>query len=409
MTVKVTKPALNLREKLSELDKPSGIAGQDILKADTPQEVFNYIGAGRRNLIINGAMQVAQRGTSVSVSDGTNEGYQSLDRFSFTFGNNAGGACTISQDTTVPSGQGFSNSYKVAVTTADTNISSTHQIYFRQSIEAQDIRNSGWDYTGSTGSTGNSKLTVSFWARSSKAGIYCLCLRNNDASGNMYYVKEYTLEADTWKRVICSVPSNPSLVFSNNNDTGLEVNWSLQTGTNRDNATDGAWNTADTSRATSNQVNFFDSTSNVFYLTGVQLEVGSVATPFEHRSYGEELALCQRYFCKSFNDTAAPANQTSNAIVSNLVPYSSNDAWTNSIYFPVRMRAAPSITLYSSEDEVSSDNKWQYYDGSWNDATGNTPAFTTQTDFFVSVTATAQFTAYVPRLCKGHYTADAEL
>jgi hypothetical protein len=344
MTVKVTKPALNLREKLSELDKPSGIAGQDILKADTPQEVFNYIGAGRRNLIINGAMQVAQRGTSVSVSDGTNEGYQSLDRFSFTFGNNAGGACTISQDTTVPSGQGFSNSYKVAVTTADTNISSTHQIYFRQSIEAQDIRNSGWDYTGSTGSTGNSKLTVSFWARSSKAGIYCLCLRNNDASGNMYYVKEYTLEADTWKRVICSVPSNPSLVFSNNNDTGLEVNWSLQTGTNRDNATDGAWNTADTSRATSNQVNFFDSTSNVFYLTGVQLEVGSVATPFEHRSYGEELALCQRYYYQTPSGSASTQKIYWEG-------YSEAGSFAHlDIFFPTEMRAAPSCTVSGTFD-----------------------------------------------------------
>lgn len=255
--------------------------------------VYDDGALSHRNLIINGAMRVAQRGTSASVTDGTNEGYQSIDRYGFYFGNSAGGACTISQDTTVPSGYGFSNSYKVDVTTADTSLAATHQIYFRQIIEAQDIRNSGWDYTDASG---NSKLTVSFWARSSKAGTYCLTLRDVDASGNMYYVKEYTLEADTWKHVTCSVPSNSSLVFNNDNGSGLEVVWSLASGTDRNNATDGAWNTADTSRATSNQVNFFDSTSNVFYLTGVQVEVGDTSTPFEHRSYGDELDRCKRYF-----------------------------------------------------------------------------------------------------------------
>ena len=293
---------------------------------------------GNRNLIINGAMQVAQRATSVSVSDGSNEVYQSLDRYSFIYGNSAGGVATISQDTTVPSGYGFSNSYKVDVTTADTSVGSTHQVYFRQIIEAQTVRNSGWNYTDSTG---NSKLTVSFWARSSKAGTYCLCLRDVDASGNMYYVKEYTLVADTWKHVTCSVPSNSSLVFNNDNGSGLEVIWNLVAGTDRDSATDGAWNTADTSRATSNQVNFFDSTSNVFYLTGVQVEVGDTATDFEHRTFEDELQRCQRYCfvtptgqTYSWTALSGYCNSTSNALTF--------------YQFPVVMRASPSLSTSGS-------------------------------------------------------------
>ena len=288
-----------------------------------------------RNLIINGAMTVAQRGTSVSVSDGSNEGYQSIDRYGFYFGNSAGGACTISQDTTVPSGYGFKNSYKVDVTTADTSIGSTHQIFFRQRIEAQDIRGCGWDYTKSDGS---SKLTLSFWARSTKAGVYCVGIRSDDTSGNMYFVKEYTLASDEWKKVEIKIPSNSSLTFDDNANAGLTINWSLQAGTDRDNATDGAWNTADTSLATSNQVNFFDSTSNNFYLTGVQLELGDTATPFEHRSYGDELARCQRYFYKT--QTGGGSGEWHYAMLDG----SSSDYINAYVKFPVSMRATPSGT-----------------------------------------------------------------
>jgi hypothetical protein len=249
---------------------------------------------GRRNIIINGAMQVAQRSSSaVAVSDGSNENYQTVDRMNFGFGNNAGGACNISQDTTVPSGLGFSNSYKVDVTTADTNIASTHQIFFRTILEARDIRNSGWNYTDSTG---NSKITCSFYARSNKAGTYCFSFRSVDTSGSMYYVKEFTLVADTWERVIITIPSNSSLVFDDDTNAGAVLAISLQAGSDRNNATDDTWNTSDSSLTTSNQVNFFDDTANNFFLTGWQLEVGEQATPFEHRSYGEELALCQRYY-----------------------------------------------------------------------------------------------------------------
>ena len=243
-----------------------------------------------RNLIINGAMQVAQRGTSASVSNSSNEGYQTLDRFRFDYANNAGGVATISQDTTVPSGYGFSNSYKVDVTTADTSLDSTHMIYFRQSFEGQSIRNSGWDYTSTS-----SFITLSFWAKSSKAGTYNVVFRATDV-GALYYPVEYTLVADTWKKVTFTIPGDSALVINNDTGNGFEIRWVLALGTDRNDGTANQWNSVSSNNAgTSNQVNFFDSTSNDFYLTGVQLEVGEKATPFEHRSFADELLRCQRY------------------------------------------------------------------------------------------------------------------
>ena len=253
--------------------------------------VFDDGALSNRNLIINGAMQVAQRGTSASVTNGTNEGYQTLDRWRFNFGNNAGGACTVSQDTDVPSGYGFSNSYKVDVTTADTSIASAQHVLFGQRIEAQDLRNSGWNYTSSS-----SYLTLSFWIKSNKTGVYCVSANLSDVGSNFKFVKEVTVNsASTWEYKTVKIFGNSSAVINNDNGLGMDLEWNLVSATDRDNATDNTWHTADASRCTSNQVNFFDSTSNNLWFTGVQLEVGDTATPFEHRSYGDELARCMRY------------------------------------------------------------------------------------------------------------------
>ena len=256
---------------------------------------------GNRNLVINGAMQVAQRGTSVATSDGTNEGYQTVDRFSWNFANSAGGAATVSQSTTVPDGQGFSNSFKIDVTTAHTPTTTQHT-YIRYYAEAQDIRNSGWNYTDST-----SNITLSFWARSTKAGTYCLWFRLNDSSPEQYYSHEYSLTANTWEKITVTLPGVSGAAINNDNGIGFSIYWILNVGPDRDGATAGSWYTTTGVVATDNQVNFFDSTDNDFYLTGVQLEVGSVATPFEHKSYGDELARCERYyqvFTNGVNDRA---------------------------------------------------------------------------------------------------------
>ena len=259
-----------------------------------------------RNLIINGAMRVAQRGTSSSVSNGSNEGYQTLDRWQFHYYNNAGGVATISQDTDVPSGEGFSNSYEVNVTTADTSIASTHMISFSQRIEAQDIRNSGWNYTSSS-----SFLTLSFYIKSTKTGVYCISANLPDVGSTFKFIKEFTISsASTWEYKTIKIPGNASAVIDNDNGRGMDLEIVLQTATDVNNATDNTWHTADGSRSTGNQVNFFDSTSNVLNITGVQLEVGEQATPFEHRSFHDEFMRCQRYYQEIHGGSCEPSSST---------------------------------------------------------------------------------------------------
>ena len=279
--------------------------------------------AGARNLIINSQMQVAQRGTSASVSNNSNEGYQTLDRWHFTYGNNAGGTVTVSQDSTVPSGEGFANSYKVDVTSADTSLAADDNVLIGQTIESQNIANSGWNYTSS-----NSFVTASFYARSSVDTTLCLVARSYDAG--YYYVKEFSLTANTWKRVTCSIPGNSNLVFDDNTGQGLGIWIILASGTSYNDSSDGAWN-ATFKVATSNQSNFLASTGNILHLTGVQLEVGEVATPFEHRSYGDELLRCQRYY-QSIDYYWATGTTSLN--VHYYTPFP----------FPIEMRGTPSFT-----------------------------------------------------------------
>ena len=254
---------------------------------------INSTQLSHRRININGGMEVAQRGTSVSVSDGSNEGYSTLDRWRTLYSSSAGGAATMSQDSDVPTDYSwgrFSKSLKMDVTTADTSIASNHAITLQYRIEAQDLRNSGWDYTNS-----NSILSVSFWAKSVKAGTYCVALNSQDGT-TTDIVKEYTLAANTWKHIELEFPGNSGLQIDDNTDSGLNVLWALVVGSNRHLAA-GSWTTrsGEAKYGSSNQVNFYDSTDNNFFLTGVQIEVGK-ATVFEHWSYGYELARCQRYY-----------------------------------------------------------------------------------------------------------------
>ena len=276
-----------------------------------------------RNLIINGAMQVAQRGTSAATANSSNEGYNTLDRWYILYSSSAGGAATMSQDTTVPN-KSFTNSLKLDVTTADTSVDVNHAISLQCRIEAQDIANSGWDYTNS-----NSNMSVSFWARSVKAGTYCVFFLTDDGTQKSL-VQEYTLEANTWKYVTLTFKGDSGISFNNDNGLGLYVGWTLVAGSNRyQSATAGTWiekssGNGQARYATSNQVNFFDSTSNDFYLTGVQLEVGDIATDFEHRSFGDELARCQRYYHKIDAATAYSTLGTaalSTATISTIYPF----------------------------------------------------------------------------------------
>ena len=287
---------------------------------------------GRRRISINGDMIIAQRATSASVSDGSNEGYSTVDRWYVLHSSSAGGVATWSQDSDVPTDYSwgrFSKSLKADVTTADTSIASNHAITLQYRIEAQDIRNSGWDYTNP-----NSTLSVSFWAKSVKAGTYCVALHTHDGTV-ADIVKEYTLVANTWKHVELEFPGNSGLTIDDNNGAGLTVLWALQVGSDRQLDAGTTWTTrsGEGKYGSSNQVNFYDSTDNNFYLTGVQIEVGK-ATTFEHRSFGEELALCQRYF-----------QLHNNIMTAGYVPDNTARVYALGFNYPVQMRDAPTLSI----------------------------------------------------------------
>ena len=288
MTVKVTKPAINVREELADLRKPTGIAGEAMLRAETPQEQFNLIGAGRRRINLNGGMTVWQRGNGPTAA--INATCSTADRWSF-FTSGSGGAYTTERSTGHLAETGHDTALKVAVTTADTSIAAGDYYSFLQRIEAQDVQQLQY------GTSSAKHMTFSFWVRASKTGTNTVFLSKD--SGTVWrFVREFTINhADTWEYKTITFPplTASSGAINNDNGLGIQIGWILKYGSAYTAGGADVWTTSSTF-STSNAVNNMDTVGNTFYVTGVQLEVGKVATPFEHRSYGEELAACQRYY-----------------------------------------------------------------------------------------------------------------
>ena len=290
----------------------------------------SHIG-GRRNIIINGDFQCWQRGTSA-----TNAANNFLaDRFRTN--ENTDGAWTVEQSSDHPTGAGFS--LKSQVTTADTSIGSGQYNYLHQNIEAQNLQ--GLNY----GTSDAKDFTLSFWVKSNKTGTYCIVVRKFDNT-TYHLVHEYTIDsANTWeKKIITITPTagSTSLItasggaFDNNNGSGFQIGWILSMGSLLNGATNNTWTATTSHYATTNQVNWTDSTSNNFYLSQVQLEIGSVATPFEHRSFGEELELCKRYLSQ--------VSEASDNTPVHLVGYNqAGGACRYSLH--TEMRAAPTVTM----------------------------------------------------------------
>jgi len=263
-----------------------------------PSELVSNQVFGRRNLIINGDMKVAQRATSATVGpNGTGEGYQTLDRWNHGLNNAA--VTTVSQSSTVPTGEGFANSMKIDVTTADTSVASTDFWIMTTKLEGQDLQRI------KKGTSNAEKLTLSFWVRSTKTGVYVVELEDKDNATRSVSLSYTISSADTWQKVELVFPADTTGAFTNDNNESLRIDWWLSAGTTYSSGTlNTTWASQTNANRAVGQVNWMDSTSNDFYLTGVQLEVGDNATPFEHLSYGEELALCERYLevCRSGDD-----------------------------------------------------------------------------------------------------------
>jgi hypothetical protein len=334
MTVYIEKPAINLREKLAELDKPTGIAGEAMLRAETPQEQFNLIGAGRRNLIINGDMQVAQRGAGPFTN--ASGGYQTVDRFQLS--GTMGGSFTLEQASDAPSGSGFSKSFKALAPTGFSSPTSSASARVITAIEGQNLQQL------LKGSSNALPVTLSFWVKSVVAGTYIFELYdddNNRTISTAYYISA----SNTWEKKIITIAGDTSGSLDNDANSSLSLVWWIGAGSNFTSGTlNTSWSNTVTANRAAGQVNGVASNNDAFYLTGVQLEVGKVATPFEHRSYGEELALCQRYY------------QTVNTIYHSA--YNATDEYSGSFtLFPVTMRATPTT---SSSGSLSTSNMYNF-------------------------------------------------
>jgi len=297
---------------------------------------------GRRNIIINGAMNVAQRATSATGLGSGTTGYVALDRFRLEKADSPTARYTMTQDSNAPTG--FNNSMKVAVTTADTSVGADVHQYIDQFIEAQNLQQLAY------GTSSAERITLSFYVKCSTAQTFALDLVNEDNS--RYFNTTYTVSsADTWERKIITFPADTASGFNNDNGRGLRVRWTLVAGSN---LTDGSVSTAwsGTQHIATNHANtWVGATSRAWQLTGVQLEVGSVATPFEHASsFGEQLALCKRY-CNAL------MNYGSGDVATNRAYNADYNGGTNMsfvrIYYP-QMRADPDSVTYGSNATPSS-------------------------------------------------------
>jgi len=280
---------------------------------------------GFRNRIINGDMRIAQRGTAaVTTSDSF-----PVDRYKMS--NVTDGAFSAIQDSSVPSSSGFVNSLKWTVTTADASIGADQWAVVRQVIEGNNCADLGW------GASGAKTVTLSFWVRSSVTGTFGGALRNADA--NRTYPFTYSISAaDTWEQKSVTVAGDTTGTWGTGTGAGITVFWSLAAGSNFA-GTAGSWSANQYLGATG-QTQLMSTLNATWYITGVQLEVGSVATPFERRPYGTELALCQRYCYTLFATDCATDNFARFA----LGDCDLTDRLQGYVWFPVTMRVAPSLT-----------------------------------------------------------------
>ena len=288
-----------------------------------------------RNLLINGDMRISQRGT-LTDQGGSNLTGTACDRWvTFWSAGTEQARFTTSQDTTVLAGSGFANSLKVDCTTAESAVAAGEGEFILQSIEGQNCQHLLY------GNAAARSLTLSFDFRSPKSGTHCVALVQPDAARS--YVAEFTVAgADTMEHFSLTIAGDTSGTINDDTGAGLRVVFPLIAGSNLQ-AAAGAW-AAGTDYATSNQQNLLDNTANNIYITGVQLEVGEVATAFEHRGVAEELALCQRYFWRQ----TRLAGNTDTHIVTGYCD--STTGVEAALRHPTTMRSSASMTVSAVDD-----------------------------------------------------------
>ena len=291
-----------------------------------------------KNLIINGAMQVAQRGTS-----STSGAYQTVDRFKISFSGTDEAPTQAQVDVTAgttPYTSGFRKSLKLTNGNQTSGAGAADYMHIVTALEAQDIANSGWNYVSSS-----SFITLSFWVKSSVAQNFYGYLRSQDGTSQKYVFETGSLTADQWTKITKTIPGNSNLQFDNDINEGLEILIAPFWGTDYTDSGVGlnAWAAYSGSTRTPDYTSTWYTTDDAtFEITGVQLEVGSVATTFEHMLFVDELKRCQRYCQISRVSIYENGNGTNHALSCNTP-------------FFAELRATPTATLVSATHTTNVD------------------------------------------------------
>jgi hypothetical protein len=336
-----------------------------------------------RNRIINGAMAIAQRSTSSLTVNTSSSDVYPVDRFN-GFVDASSGVFTVQQSSDVPTGSGFRNSVVLTVTTADASLATGDLCAFRQIIEGFNIYDLGW------GTANAQPVTLSFWAKSSITGTHSGTFTNGD--WNRTYAFTYTLSAaNTWQYITITAPGAPSGTWGNGNGRGIQVVFNVGASS----ANLGTANTWSTTSAVTvgatGSVQLISTLGATLFITGVQFEEGTAASPFEYRSYGQELALCQRYF-QTYGNRYQGSSYTSLTVA----PMGWAQSGTNSrnpLTFVVPMRSAPTASYLNIE-------VWDTLDGSAYAVTGIGNSFTTLYQTLLSLDVASGLTARRPYWAK---------
>jgi hypothetical protein len=335
--------------------------------AVTAAKVDALVPLGARNLVYNGAMQVAQRGTSATGI--TSGDYRTADRWStdlFTLG-----TWTESIENDAPTGSGFRKSLKLTCTTADAAPAAGDIFNLRHALEGQDVQ------VVKKGTSSAEQLTASFWVKSNVTGTYTMILFDFDNTRQV--AASYSISSSgTWEKKTITFPADTTGAFDNDNGPSLGVFFCLGAGSDFTSGTlQATWASYTAANRAVGQTNLAAATNNYWQVTGVQLEIGDTATPFEHKPYGEELSRCYRYYWEQAGGNSVPFGVGA--------MYSSTQVYTN-VTFPREMRTAPTLVTttgsgyyrfsrtgagasldFVAADVVASRSAWLY-----NDATSAT-------------------------------------
>ena len=384
----------------------SGTTAQDLTVDNiNTTSINNGQTSGRKNLIINGAMNIAQRGTTTSQATGF-----LIDRFNVENGQVDENSTVTQADVTsgtTPYTLGFRKALKITNGNQTGGAGASDYIQIMHRVEAQNMATSGWNYTSSS-----SFITLSFYVKSSVAQVFSGSLRSHDGTSYSYKFDTPSISADTWTKVTKIIPGNSNLTFDNDNGAGLSIYLYPYIGTNYTTANSDTetWVTGTSGNYANDMTSTWYTTNDAtFEVTGLQLEVGSVATDFEHLSYADELRRCQRYFYKTYIQGITPGTASQGADITAKRNEDYNSGRTDhefNSYYSVPMRATPTLSFYSY---AGTENKFTNANVDFSGATEGTIAGTVYHGRKKLSHISMADSVGGGKFCFFHFTASAEL